>query len=156
MPMFVNQLSFITRPSWTFINHHRSLVLYSTVINVNSKYVSYLTSCETLVVLSTVPLLWRLNVASLEPRGAGSCILGRGRAKSFMERMGFVVRKATKTAKKLPPNDDDLKQNYKIFDGGGEQHFSWFDSQLGSDRRANGARQRLDHDNQTLQSRPRH
>ena len=155
MPMFGNQLSFITITSWTFINHHRSLVLYSTVINVNSTYVSYLTSCETMVV-PTVPLLWRLNVASRGPRGAGSCILGRVWSKSLMERMGFVVRKATKTAKKLPPNDDDLKQNYKIFDGGGEQHCSWFDSQLGSDRRANGARQRLDHDNQTLQSRIRH
>ena len=75
--------------------------------------------------LSTVSLLWHQHVASLEPRGADSCILGRGRAKSFMERMGFVMRKATKTDnKKLPPNDDDLKQNYKIFDGGGEQHFS--------------------------------
>ena len=28
--------------------------------------------------------------------------LGRGWAKSFMQRMGFVMRKATKTAKKLP------------------------------------------------------
>ena len=38
--------------------------------------------------------------------------LGRGWAKSFMERMGFVMRKATKTSKKLPPNFEELKENY--------------------------------------------
>ena len=30
--------------------------------------------------------------------------LGRGWEKSFMQRIGFVMRKTTKTAKKLPPN----------------------------------------------------
>ena len=73
--------------------------------------------------------------------------LGRYWAKSFMQRMGFVMRKATKTVKKLPPHSEELKESCGIFKGGGEQHSSWFDSQLGSDRRANGARQRLDHDN---------
>ena len=34
-----------------------------------------------------------------------------------MERMGFVMRKATKTAKKLPPNLEELKESYDIFDG---------------------------------------
>ena len=63
-----------------------------------------------------------------------------------MQRMGFVARKATKTAKMLPPNSEEPKESNDIFDGGGEQHSSWFDSQLGSDRRANGARQRLHHD----------
>ena len=49
--------------------------------------------------------------------------LGRGWAKSFMQRMGFVIRKAAKTAKKLPPNSEELlKESYDIFDGGGEQH----------------------------------
>ena len=44
-------------------------------------------------------------------------------AKSFMQRMGFVMRKAAKTAKKLPPNSEEqLKESYDIFDGGGEQH----------------------------------
>ena len=38
--------------------------------------------------------------------------LGRGWAKSFMTRMGFVMRKATNTAKKLPPNFEELKENY--------------------------------------------
>ena len=64
-----------------------------------------------------------------------------------MQRMGFVMRKAAKTAKKLPSNSEELNESYDIFDGGGEQHSSWFDSQLGSDRCANGARQRPDHDN---------
>ena len=56
--------------------------------------------------------------------GGGLHELGRGWAKSFMQRMGFVMRKATKTAKKLPPNSEELKESYDIFDGGGEQHFS--------------------------------
>ena len=33
--------------------------------------------------------------------------LGRGWAKSFMQRIGFVMRKITKTAKKLPPNSEE-------------------------------------------------
>ena len=33
--------------------------------------------------------------------------LGRGWAKSFMQRIGFVMRKTTKTAKKLPPNSEE-------------------------------------------------
>ena len=49
---------------------------------------------------------------------------GRGWAKPFMQRMGFVMRKAAKTAKKLPPNSEELKESYDIFDGGGEQHSS--------------------------------
>ena len=66
-----------------------------------------------------------------------------------MQRMGFVMQKAMKTAKKLPPNSEELNESYALFDGGGEQHSSLFDSQLGTDRRANGARQRerLDHEN---------
>ena len=50
--------------------------------------------------------------------------LGRGWAKSFMQRMGFVVRKATKTAKKLPRNSEELKESYDIFDGSREPHSS--------------------------------
>ena len=73
--------------------------------------------------------------------------LGRGWSKSVMERMGFIMRKATRTAKKMPPHFEELNESYEIFDSGGEQHSSCYDSQLGSDRRANGARQRLDHDN---------
>ena len=64
-----------------------------------------------------------------------------------MERMGFVMTKDTKAAKKLPPNGEELKESYDIFDVGGEQNFSCFDSQLGSERRANGTSQRLDHAN---------
>ena len=60
-----------------------------------------------------------------------------------MEHMGFV----TKTAKKLPPNSEELKESYDIFNDVGEQHSSGFDTQLGSERHANGARQRLDHGN---------
>ena len=42
-----------------------------------------------------------------------------------MQCMGFVMRKAAKTAKKLPPNSEELlKESYDIFDGGGEQHSS--------------------------------
>ena len=44
--------------------------------------------------------------------------LGRGWSKSFMERMGFVTRKAKKTAKKLPPNSKELKESYDIVIGG--------------------------------------
>ena len=50
--------------------------------------------------------------------------LGRGWTKSCMQRMGFAMRKATKTSKKLPPNSEELKESYDIFDGGGEQHSS--------------------------------
>ena len=32
-----------------------------------------------------------------------------------------MMRKATKTAKKLPPNSDELNESYDIFGGGGEQ-----------------------------------
>ena len=52
-----------------------------------------------------------------------------------MQRMGFVMRKA----KKLPPTSEELNERFDMFDGGGEQHSSRFDSQLGADRRANGA-----------------
>ena len=59
------------------------------------------------------------------PRGAGQMNdLGRGWSKSFMEHMGFVMTKATKTAKKLPSNSEELKISYDIFDGCGEQHSS--------------------------------
>ncbi len=40
----------------------------------------------------------------------------------------------------------EVKDSYDIFDGG-EQHSSLFDNHLGSDKRANGTRQQLDHDN---------
>ena len=43
---------------------------------------------------------------------------------SFMQRMGFVMRKATKTAKKLPTISEELKERYGMFDGGVEQHSS--------------------------------
>ena len=49
---------------------------------------------------------------------------GRGWSKSFMERNGFVMRKAMKTAKKLSSNVEELKESYDIFGGGGEQHSS--------------------------------
>ena len=39
-----------------------------------------------------------------------------------MQRVGFVIRKATKTAKKLPPSSEEITESYDIFDGGGEQH----------------------------------
>ena len=67
-----------------------------------------------LVVLSTVPLLWRQHVESRKPRRAAERErgqlneLGRGWSKSFKERTGFMVRKATKTAKKFPPTFEDL------------------------------------------------
>ena len=62
-------------------------------------------------------------MASIKSRGRGGQLheLGRGWAKSFMQRMGFVMGKATKTAKKLPPNSEELNESYDIFDGGGEQ-----------------------------------
>ena len=67
-------------------------------------------------------------MASWKPRAGGGVqlhALGRGWAKSFMQRMGFVMGKAAKTAKKLPPNSEELlKASYDIFDGGGEQHSS--------------------------------
>ena len=50
--------------------------------------------------------------------------LGRYWAKSFMQRVGFVMRKAPKTAKKLPPHSEELKESYDIFDDDGEQHSS--------------------------------
>ena len=53
--------------------------------------------------------------------------LGRGWSKSSMERMGFVMTKDTKTAKNskmLPPNSEELKESYDIFNGGGEHHSS--------------------------------
>ena len=52
--------------------------------------------------------------------------LGRGWSKSFMEHMCFVMRKATKTDKKLPPRSEELglKESYNIFDDGGALHCS--------------------------------
>ena len=50
-----------------------------------------------------------------------------------MERMGFVMTKDAKAAKMLPPNSEELKESYDIFNGGGEPHSCCFDSQLGSD-----------------------
>ena len=82
----------------------------------------YLTTL--LGVLSTVVLLWRLHVASSKSWGGQLHELGRSWAKSFMQRMTFVMRKVTKTAKKLPPTSEELKESYDIFDGGGEQHSS--------------------------------
>ena len=69
-------------------------------------------------------LLWRLHVASRKPLCGQLHEHGRGWAKSFMHCMGFVMRKAAKTAKKLPSNSEELKESYDIFDGGGEQHSS--------------------------------
>ena len=105
----------------TRLEHHRRgrHVLIGAV--VDQQVQTYLT--KLLGVLSTVPLLWRLHVASRKPRG-GLYELGRGWAKSFMHRIGFVIRKVTKTAKKLPPYSEELKESYNIFDGGGEQHSS--------------------------------
>ena len=48
--------------------------------------------------------------------------LGRGWSKSFMESMGFVMRNAMKTAKKLSSKVEEPNESYDIFDGGGEQH----------------------------------
>ena len=50
--------------------------------------------------------------------------LGRGWAKSFMQRIGFVMRKTTKTAKKLPPISEESYDRAYIFGSGGEQHSS--------------------------------
>ena len=69
-------------------------------------------------------LLWRLHVASRKPLCGQLHEHGRGWAKSFMQHMGFVMRKAAKTTKKLPSNSEELKESYDIFDGGGEQHSS--------------------------------
>ena len=52
-------------------------------------------------------------MASRKPRGQLH-ELGRGWVKSFMQRMGFVMRKATKTAKKLPPNSEELKESIGV------------------------------------------
>ena len=46
--------------------------------------------------------------------------LGRGWSKSSMERIDFVLTKGTKAAKMLPPNSEELKESYDIFNGGGE------------------------------------
>ena len=85
---------------------------------VDQQVQTYLT-CVGVYVLSTVTLLWRLHVASGKPLCSQLHELGRGWAKSSMQRMGFVVRKATKAAKKLPPNSEELKESYDIFGGGG-------------------------------------
>ena len=37
-----------------------------------------------------------------------------------MERMGFMMTKDAKAAKMLPPNSEELKESYDIFNGGGE------------------------------------
>ena len=49
--------------------------------------------------------------------------LGRGWSKSFMERMG-TMGKDTQMAKMFPPNSEELKESFDIFNGGGEQHSS--------------------------------
>ena len=66
-----------------------------------------------------------LHVASRNPRGAGQLNeLVSGWSKSFMERMGFVMTKDTKTAKMLPPYSEELKESYDIFNSDGEKHSS--------------------------------
>ena len=107
----------------TRLEHHRRGRHVTLGAVVDQQVQTYLT--KLLGVLSTVPLLWRLHVASRKPRGDGQLHeLGRYWAKSFMQRMGFVMRKAPKTAKKLPPHSEELKESYDIFDDGGEQHSS--------------------------------
>ena len=46
---------------------------------------------------------------------------------------GYSLRRRQK---KLPPNSKELKKSYDIFNGGGEQHSSWFDTQLHGIREA--------------------
>ena len=96
----------------TRLGHHRRgrHVLLGAV--VDQQVQTYLT--KLLGVLSTVPLLWRLHVASRKP-GGQLHELGRYWAKSFMQRMGFVMRKAPKTAKKLPPHSEELKEKLRYF-----------------------------------------
>ena len=100
-------------------------------------------------VLSKLPLLWRLHVASRNPRGAGSWMNSEeaSQSRSWNTWALWWPRIVYETAKKLPPNSEELKESYDIFNGGGEQHSSWFDTQMGPERHVNGVRQRLDHDN---------
>ena len=70
--------------------------------------------------------------------------------------MGFVIRKATKTAKKLATNTQTLKESNDNFDDGGNNIPADLIVNCGSDRGANGSRQRLDHDNLRLQAGLRH
>ena len=110
----------------TRLEHHRRgrHVILGAV--VDQQVQMYLT--KLLGVLSTVPLLWRLHLASRKPRGGGGGgqlhELGRYWGKSFMQHMGFVMRKDPKTAKKLSSHSEELKESYDIFDDGGEQHSS--------------------------------
>ena len=67
-----------------------------------------------------------------------------------------MIRKATKTAKKLPTNTEELKESNYNFDGGGNSIPADLIVNCGSDRGANGSRQRLDHDNLRLQAGLRH
>ena len=67
-----------------------------------------------------------------------------------------MIRKARKTAKKLPTNTEELKESNYNFDGGGNSIPADLIVNCGSDRGANGSRQRLDHDNLRLQAGLRH
>ena len=63
-----------------------------------------------LEVLSTIALAAARGIQ--KATGSGQLHqLGRGWSKSFMEHMGFVMRKSTEIAKKLSPHFDELKES---------------------------------------------
>ena len=63
-------------------------------------------------------------MASRKPGGSYISSEEAGQSRSSNACMGFVIRKAKNTAKKFPPNSEEMKESYDIFDGGGEQHSS--------------------------------
>ena len=60
---------------------------------------------------------------------------------------GFRNENGYEKGQYFAPKFVGAKGKLRYLDDDGKQHSSWFDSQLGSDRRANGARQRMDHVN---------
>ena len=108
----------------TRLEHHRRGRHVLLGADVDQQVQTNLT--KLLGVLSTVPLLWRLHVASRKPRGRAVTELVRGWAKSFMQRMGFVMRRLRRRLRSCPPPKfgGAIEESYDIFDGGGEQHSS--------------------------------
>ena len=124
-------------------HHHRGRHVFLGAV-VDQQVQTYLTKLPGGVLNSAIALAAARGIQK-DTGGGQLHELGRGWAKSFMQRMGFVIRKATKTGKKLPPKE--LKESV-LYSTAAKNSIpadlivNW--DQTGA---ANGARQRLNHDN---------
>ncbi len=90
----------------TRLEHHRRGRHVLLGADVDQQVQTNLT--KLLGVLSTVPLLWRLHVCIQKNTEVGYMSSKEAGQSRSCNSMGVVMRKATKTAKKLPPNSEEL------------------------------------------------